>query len=96
MTESSPVTTLERVRPRLWQKRTTPPKVVFPVELNNPLPNYEGPRLAPFAHRDSPVHFVKLLNPRTPGEDAYVFEVVIELRRYALKVVSSKCTRTPG
>ena len=87
---------MEVVRPRLWQKRFTPPEIVYPVELNNPLPNYEGPRLGPFTHRNSPVYFIKLLNPKTPGEDAYVFEVVIELKRYALKVVSQKHSRRLG
>ena len=87
---SSPTSTVvvPQVRPRLWQKRATSPKTVYPVELNNPLPNYEGPRLDPFRHRNALVDFIQLLNPQTPGEDAYVFEVIIESKRYALKVVS--------
>ena len=76
------------VRPRLWPKRPTPTRVIHPVQLNNPLPNYEGPKLHPFHHRSAPIYFVDLLNAETPGEDGWVFEVVIELKRYALKVVS--------
>ena len=71
-----------------WQKRAVPGKIWYPVELSNPLPNYEGPRLEPFKHRNAHVQFLDLINAETPGEDGYVFEVEIESKRYALKVVS--------
>ena len=54
------------------------------VNLNEPLPLCEGPKLRPFHHRNAHVDFVRLLSA---GEHGSVFEVAIESNPYALKVV---------
>ena len=62
-------------------------RVPFPVELDKPLPEYDGPKLDAFKHHDATIEFISLLSAESPGADAHVFEVVIQSKHYALKVV---------
>ena len=62
-------------------------RVPFPVELDKALPKYDGPKLDAFQHHDATIEFISLLSAESPGDDAHVFEVVIQSKHYALKVV---------
>jgi Kinetochore Sim4 complex subunit FTA2 len=56
------------------------------VFSEGPLPNAKGPKLNPFPHNGGHIEFLRLLGT---GEHGYVFEVIIESQRCALKVVRS-------
>ncbi|KAI9763375.1 MAG: hypothetical protein M1840_000567 [Geoglossum simile] len=47
------------------------------------LPQAEGPKLGPFRHNGGNIKFLSLLGS---GKHGYVFEVIIESQRYALKI----------
>ena len=69
------------------------------------LPRCEGPKLAPFADRQSSIDFIRLLECSNSsdsesseessygGAHGYVFEVLIGSKRYALKIVSLSLPR---
>jgi Kinetochore Sim4 complex subunit FTA2 len=68
------------------------------IDLNEPLPRCEGPKLRPFKDRKANIKFVSLLSrgdgdsdsdsDSSSGGHGHVFEVIIASRRYALKIVS--------
>lgn len=60
-----------------------------PVELADPLPRCDGPKLKFFGHHSSSFNFVSLLSSENPGQHGHVFEVVLDSQRYALKIASS-------
>ncbi|MCJ1239953.1 hypothetical protein MMC14_007952, partial [Varicellaria rhodocarpa] len=53
------------------------------MNLDEPLPLCDGPKLQPFEYRHAPVKFIRLLNA---GDHGSVFEVLIESNTYALKI----------
>lgn len=54
--------------------------------LSDFLPRVPGPKLPPFSPTaDAPIQFVKELG--SPGADSYVWEVMINNKPYALKMV---------
>ncbi|KAI9759287.1 MAG: hypothetical protein M1840_003378 [Geoglossum simile] len=55
----------------------------LPEFSEGPLPNAKGPKLDPFPHNGGHIEFLRLLGA---GEHGYVFEVIIESQRYALKM----------
>jgi Kinetochore Sim4 complex subunit FTA2 len=57
------------------------------IESHHPLPACEGPKLGRFKHSSAAVEFVGLLGAEADGKDGQVFEVVIESKHYALKLV---------
>jgi hypothetical protein len=57
---------------------------VLPELLNGLLPDTKGPKLGSFPHNGGHIQFMKRLGD---GEHGYVFEVIIESQRYALKIV---------
>lgn len=72
----------KRLKRRLHQQASAA------VESNNSLPTCEGPKLGKFEHDGAAIKFVKVLSAGTPGDDGHVFEVLIESKRYALKMAS--------
>jgi hypothetical protein len=68
------------------------------IDLNEPLPRCDGPKLHPFKDRKANIKFVSLLSQGDgdgdgdsdsgSGGHGHVFEVIIASRRYALKIVS--------
>lgn len=68
-------------------KRPLQKKPPAAVESNDPLPDCEGPKLGKFQHCTAAIQFVGLLSAETPGVDGHVFEVIIESKHYALKMV---------
>lgn len=73
-------------------KRPSLKRAPAPVELDKPLPKCEGPKLGIFEHHKAAIQFVSLLSGDSPGEDGHVFEVVIDSKHYALKVVRGVST----
>jgi len=72
------------------KKRLRPAKIsATGVDFNESLPSIEGPQLGPFRHRNSIIEFVSLLSDESLGSYSHVFEVVIESKHYALKMVRS-------
>lgn len=59
------------------------------VKYDSHLPPCDGPKLLPFAGRYGPVEFIRLLSDPERDSMAYVFEVTIAAKRYALKIVSN-------
>jgi hypothetical protein len=55
---------------------------------SKPLPECEGPRLAPFKDRKIKIDFVQLLSDNEQNGQSHVFEVSIKGKAYALKIVS--------
>ncbi len=70
------------------RKRRLHKQVPAAVKSNNSLPTCEGPKLGKFEHDGAAIQFIKLLSAETPGDDGHVFEVLIESKRYALKMAS--------
>ena len=57
---------------------------------NKPLPQCDGPKLAPLARkRNAKVEFIRLLSDLKAEGHAHVFEVLIDSEEFALKVVRS-------
>lgn len=52
-----------------------------------PLPQCEGPKLDPFIDYKSGITFLRLLSDPHPDAQAFVFEVLIGGKSYALKAV---------
>lgn len=61
------------------------------IHFSKPLPECEGPRLAPFKDRKSNIDFVRLLSNNEQDGHSHVFEVSIKGKAYALKVVRLLC-----
>ena len=62
-------------------------RVLSKPRYQGPIPRCEGPKLSPFRDRKAAIEFVRLLSdPELEGQ-AYVFEVLIASKPYALKVV---------
>jgi Kinetochore Sim4 complex subunit FTA2 len=70
-----------------------------PVYRNQPLPECQGPKLAPFRYRHAPIKFISRLgvsndegsesNVALLGAHGFVFKVSVKSKFYALKLVSS-------
>ncbi len=58
------------------------------AHFRKPLPECEGPRLAPFNDRKFNIDFVQLLSDNEQNGQSHVFEVSIKGKAYALKIVS--------
>jgi hypothetical protein len=61
------------------------------IHFSKPLPECEGPRLAPFKDMKANVNFVRLLSDIEQNGQSHVFEVSIKGRAYVLKIVSLLC-----
>ncbi len=61
------------------------------IAFSKPLPECEGPKLAPFKDRKANVDFVRLLSDNEQDGQSHVFEVSIKGKAYALKIVSLLC-----
>lgn len=57
------------------------------VDFDEPLPHKYVPQLRPFQYRDSNIEFVRLLSDASTSIHSYVFDVIIESKHYALKIV---------
>ena len=53
------------------------------------LPDCKGPKLNRFVRTESPIEFVRLLSGND-GVHSHVFQVTIDSKQYALKLVRSK------
>ena len=60
-----------------------------PLRLKKPLPQCEGPKLAPLQKKRAKIEFVSLLSDVEADGHAHVFEALIDSKEYALKVVSA-------
>jgi hypothetical protein len=68
------------------------------IDLNEPLPRCEGPKLHPFKDWKANIKFVSLLSrgdsdsdsdrDSSSGGHGHIFEVIIASRHYVLKIVS--------
>lgn len=52
-----------------------------------PLPECDGPKLRPFPGRHGHIKFIRLISEEIQYSDAHVFEVEIDSKIYALKIV---------
>lgn len=59
------------------------------INYHKMLPQCDGPKLHPFSDGSSDIHFVRLLSDNKKVGHSHVFEVIMNGRHYALKVVSA-------
>ena len=59
------------------------------INYHRLLPQCDGPKLHPFSHGSSDLHFVRLLSDNENVGHSHVFEVIINGRHYALKMVGA-------
>ena len=57
------------------------------VDFDEPLPYKHVPQLWPFQYRHSSIEFVRLLSDANTSSHSHVFDVIIESKHYALKIV---------
>lgn len=55
---------------------------------NPPLPPCRGPKLHEFKHASSPIKWMRRLDEDRADNEGFIFQVEIESKEYALKVVS--------
>lgn len=60
------------------------------------LPQCDGPKLHAFSKRAVDIQFVRLLSDDEQRGQSHVFEVIIDGKRYALKVVDAISCSCPG
>ena len=58
-------------------------------ELDDPLPNAKGPKLNRFHDYNAPIKFIRKISRDEETSHSYVFEVIINSGKYALKLVSN-------
>lgn len=68
-------------------KRPSRKRSAVSIEINEPLPSCDGPKLGAFQYRSAAIQFIDLLSAESPGGDGHVFEVAIRSKHYALKIV---------
>jgi hypothetical protein len=75
-------------RPRAWGIlfRDNGRGAASPTEMDDFLPHCEGPKLNRFVHSERRIQFRRLLS-QNGGLHSHVFEVAIDRKRYALKIV---------
>jgi len=62
--------------------------VIMPKIVNQMLSSCEGPKLHPFFDRSSDIQLIRMLSDLEQEGYSHVFEVIINSRHYALKMVS--------